>query len=64
MLVLTRKVGERLIVPMPDGEITIQVMGVQGNKIKLGVDAPDSVKIYREEIWDKIVRPGELLVGS
>jgi carbon storage regulator len=47
MLVLTRKVGESIVI---DGDITITVVGVQGNKIRLGVEAPEWIKIWRSEL--------------
>ena len=47
MLILTRKVGESLII---DGKITVTVKSVKGNQVRLGVDAPDDVRIFREEV--------------
>lgn len=50
MLVLTRKVGEKVLI----GEhITITVTAVEGNKVRLGVTAPPSVEIWRSELWDR-----------
>ena len=51
MLVLTRKVGEALMIS--DG-ITVTVLGVKGNQVSLGVAAPKEVGIYREEIYSRI----------
>jgi len=51
MLVLTRRIGEALII---DKDITVTILGVNGNQVRIGINAPDSVKIYREEIWRKI----------
>jgi len=52
MLILTRRIGERLIIN--DGEIILTVLGVKGNQIRLGLDAPKDVIIHREEIHNKI----------
>ena len=47
MLVLTRKIGERIII---DNRIVVEVMAVQGQRIRLGVTAPADVSIMREEL--------------
>lgn len=47
MLVLSRKVGERLVI---DGEIVVQVLEVDRNRIRIGIEAPPEVKILREEL--------------
>jgi carbon storage regulator len=47
MLVLTRRVGETIVV---DGEVRISVVSVNGNKIRLSIDAPPYVRVDREEI--------------
>ena len=47
MLVLTRKIGESLVI---DGDITIQVSQIQGNRVKLCIDAPKSHRVVRAEI--------------
>jgi carbon storage regulator len=52
MLVLSRKLGERILVPQCDVEIT--VVAVHGNTVRLGVSAPNAVGVYREEIWHKV----------
>jgi carbon storage regulator len=53
MLILTRRVGEALMI----GEnITISVLGVKGNQVRIGIDAPKEVAVHREEIFDKISR--------
>lgn len=52
MLVLTRSSGERLIIG--DGEITLTVLDVRGNQVRLGIDAPRHVTVHREEIYKKI----------
>lgn len=51
MLILTRRVGETLMI---GDTITVTVLGVKGNQIRLGVNAPKDVAVHREEIYDKI----------
>jgi carbon storage regulator len=51
MLILTRKVNESLIV---GDDITITVLGVKGNQVRLGVTAPRDVAVHREEIYRRI----------
>lgn len=50
MLVLSRKVGEKLVI---DGNITVEVVKIQGNRITLGLVAPSDVKILRSELNQK-----------
>jgi carbon storage regulator len=51
MLILTRRVGEALMV---GNDTKIVVLGVKGGQIRLGINAPKDVKVHREEIYDKI----------
>lgn len=51
MLILTRKVDEKLLI---GDDITISVLEIRGNQVKIGVDAPKDVAIYREEIYHKV----------
>ena len=51
MLILTRKMGESLVI---GDNITITVLGVKGNQTRLGVDAPRDVSVHREEILNRI----------
>ena len=56
MLVLTRKLGEVIRV----GEsVTVRVLEVKGNQVRLGVDAPPDVRIYREEIYRAVRKENE-----
>ena len=50
MLILTRRVGESLII---GNDVTITVLGVKGNQVRIGVDAPREVAVHREEILDR-----------
>jgi carbon storage regulator len=52
MLVLSRKLGERILVP--HCEMSITVVAVEGNTVKLGISAPSDVGVYREELWRKV----------
>lgn len=51
MLILTRRVGETLMV---GDEVTVTVLGVKGNQVRLGVSAPKEVAVHREEIYERI----------
>ncbi|MFT5710218.1 MAG: carbon storage regulator [Halioglobus sp.] len=51
MLILTRRVGESLMV---GEEITVTVLGVKGNQVRIGIDAPKDVAVHREEIFKRI----------
>jgi len=53
MLVLTRKIGERIVIA---DDIVVTIVNVQGDNIRLAVDAPKEIKIYRGEIYDSIVQ--------
>ena len=51
MLILTRKIGESIIL---DGGIKITVADVRGNQIRIGIEAPEEVNVYREEIYERL----------
>ncbi|MBF0311202.1 MAG: carbon storage regulator CsrA [Magnetococcales bacterium] len=53
MLILTRRVGESLNI---GDDIKITLLGIKGNQVRIGIDAPRSVEVHREEIYDKIKR--------
>ena len=51
MLILTRRVGETLMI---GNDISITVLGVKGGQVRIGVDAPTEVAVHREEIFERI----------
>ena len=53
MLVLTRKVGDSVILDTSDGPVEVLVVAVRGNAVRLGFEAPDSVRIHRAELGDR-----------
>ena len=61
MLILTRRVGETLKV---GNDVDVTVLGVKGNQIRIGIKAPKSVAVHREEIFDRIQREAELAQRS
>jgi carbon storage regulator len=54
MLILTRRVGEFVLIDKKNLNIKVVVLGVKGNQVRLGFEAPDDISIHREEIQDRI----------
>ena len=54
MLVLSRKIGERIVVP--HCELAVTVIAVEGKAVRLGISAPADIAVYREEVWKSEVR--------
>jgi carbon storage regulator len=52
MLVLSRKLGERILVP--SCEMSLTVVAIEGNTVRLGITAPAEVGVYREELWQRV----------
>jgi carbon storage regulator len=53
MLILTRRVGESLMI---GDNVNVTVLGIKGNQVRLGVNAPKEVSVHREEIYQRIQR--------
>jgi len=61
MLILTRRVGETVMI---GNEVTVTVLGVKGNQVRIGVNAPKDVAVHREEIYERIKREEDHDGGS
>jgi carbon storage regulator len=55
MLILKRHIGESVKI---GDDVTVTVLGVKGNQVRVGIDAPKSVAVHREEIYERIKREG------
>ena len=57
MLILTRRVGETLMI---GDNVTVTVLGVKGNQVRIGINAPKDLAVHREEIFQRIKREQEV----
>ena len=61
MLILTRRVGETIVI---GNDVDVTVLGVKGNQVRLGVKAPKEIAVHREEIYERICREHDEQTGS
>ena len=61
MLILTRRVGETVMI---GNDVTVTVLGVKGNQVRVGVNAPKEVAVHREEIYERIKREEQAGTGA
>ena len=61
MLILTRRIGEKLII---DEKVIVTILSVKGNQIRIGIEAPRDVQVHREEIYQRILKEREGLKSA
>jgi carbon storage regulator len=61
MLILTRRVGETLVI---GDDVTVTVLSVRGNQVRIGVNAPKTVTVHREEIYQRIQQEKDIPQGK
>ena len=61
MLILTRRVGETLRI---GDDVSVTVLGIQGQQVRIGVNAPKTTPVHREEVWERIQNEGNSDEGN
>jgi carbon storage regulator len=61
MLILTRRVGETVMI---GDEVTVTVLGIKGNQVRIGINAPKAVGVHREEVYERIKREQQAESGA
>ena len=61
MLIITRRAGERIMV---GDDVVVEVMEMVGNSVRIGISAPRSVPVYREEIWNAVREENQAAAGA
>ena len=65
MLVLSRKRDEKILITLPDGRLVeIMVVDIQGDKVRLGIEAPKEVPVHRQEVYEAIQKKQNVPVAS
>jgi len=64
MLVLTRRVSERIVISLGGETVTIELLKIAGSRARVGVQAPTSVVVHRHEVWDRMALAAECPVGT
>ena len=60
MLILTRRIGESVVIG-EDMEISFMILGIHGNQVRVGINAPKNIPVHREEIAQRIINEREIL---